>query len=77
MHVAQTTSLCLSAAESDSIIKTKSGEFPEYLNVYMFESYIQPRKTTCLISIRKSLACARAPKLQQTRISTEPVSKAN
>ena len=31
-----------------------------------FESCIQQRKTTCLLSIRKSLACARASKLTTT-----------
>ena len=33
---------------------------------YGFESCIQQRKTTCLLSIRKSLACARASKLITT-----------
>ena len=33
-----------------------------------FESCIQQRKTTCLLSIRKSLACARAPKLTTTNM---------
>ena len=33
-----------------------------------FESCIQQRKTTCLLSIRKSLACARASKLTTTNI---------
>ena len=33
-----------------------------------FESCIQQRKTTCLLSIRKSLACARASKLTTTNM---------
>ena len=33
-----------------------------------FESCIQQRKTTCLLSIRKSLACARAAKLTTTNM---------
>ena len=33
-----------------------------------FESYSQQRKTTCLLSIRKSLACARASKLTTTNM---------
>ena len=33
-----------------------------------FESCSQQRKTTCLLSIRKSLACARASKLTTTNI---------
>ena len=32
----------------------------------VFESCLQQRKTTCLLSIRKSLACARASKLTTT-----------
>ena len=35
-----------------------------------FESCIQLRKTTCLLSIRKSLACARASKLTTTNMYT-------
>ena len=35
---------------------------------YGFESCIQQRKTTCLLSIRKSLACARASKLITTNM---------
>ena len=34
-----------------------------YVYMYMYISCIQQRKTTCLISIRKSLACARTSKL--------------
>ena len=33
-----------------------------------FESCIQQRKTTCLLSIKKSLACARASKLTTTNM---------
>ena len=33
-----------------------------------FESCLQHRKTTCLLSIRKSLACARASKLTTTNM---------
>ena len=33
-----------------------------------FESCLQQRKTTCLLSIRKSLACARASKLTTTNL---------
>ena len=33
-----------------------------------FESCFQQRKTTCLLSIRKSLACARASKLTTTKM---------
>ena len=45
-----------------------------YIRVYtciyvcMFESCLQQRKTTCLLSIRISLACARASKLTTTNI---------
>ena len=35
-----------------------------------FESCIQERKTTCLLSIRKSLACAKASKLRTTKMYT-------
>ena len=51
-----------------------------YLRVPRFES-IQQRKTTCLLSIRKSLACARASKLTtsmyiaRARCESEPVVK--
>ena len=38
-----------------------------------FESCIHQRKTTCLLSIRISLACARASKLTTTKFFTCPV----
>ena len=41
------------------------------------ESSIQQRKTTYLLSIRISLACARASKLTTTCISPEPGARAN
>ena len=34
----------------------------------LVKSFIQQRKTTCLLSIRKSLACARASKLTTTNM---------
>ena len=42
-----------------------------------FESCIQQRKTTCHLSIRKSLACARASKLSQQQICISPEPGAN
>ena len=59
------------------VLKMVPYEYHIYIYRLWFESSSQQRKTTCLLLIRKSLACARALKLTTTNVYRNMVHSEN